>query len=1050
MLGVNIGLNRAAAYLLLLAFALLTSPARGTSEALPAMAFHAWLTAYTEQLAEEKGWVGVSTAVTLPDGTTVRASAGLAGRESGQALTIQHRLLGGSTGKTYVAALTLMLSDRGQLNISDRVEQHLGHIEWFADVPNASEITILSLLNHSSGIGHYIDDWGFRAQFAWDRLLGNDTAYTPEQMLGFVLGEEAAFPVGEGHLYSDLNYFLLGLVLEAVSGQPYYELVQAEILDYLDLADTVPSNTRRIERLATGYVENTLFNRVTGTAGPTQINGRLRLDPAIEWTGGGFATSPGDLARFYYHLGRGSLGEKIDAGRLAQSAVRISPGAETRYGMGVFVSGRENLGRYVSHSGWYPGYITNAAYFADHDLGVAIQVNQDSNVDIYTAMRELAEAAITRIPEPLAELSYDVLVAGEIIGQQTLGLRPNGDTRVHYRFTSQGKIADLHVEIAADHQGLPTAMHRSGQAFLYYQIDELFGIDGTGARWHSGFESGSSEDYEGRYYVAYNLLDDGASAPAEAALIAAAASRQPGGRLPLLPRGEARAAALGWMSLPASEPALSFDTQLLALSGLGFSPVYLWLDSALNPFAEHSGGSVLRDGWAHSQSDQISRQVAMINRHQAENRAERTRLGDDRGSEPLLIRDIAVYEAASRRFIADQDVLIKDGRIAAAGPSGSLQDINDARVLQTRANYLMPGLWDMHVHLAQRDLGKHLAWGVTTVRDLGNSATELDALHAGVTGGEMLGPHILRAGFIDKNGPRATAAGVLVDNLSEALLAVDSFAERGYQQIKLYGAIEAAWVKSIAERADDHGLKLSGHVPIDGTTERAITDGYDEVQHFIYLWLNFAPAPVDLELTYNTAALAMQHPLGSTELDALIAQFVEQDVALDPTLAIYSDLLEAQPGKLKRSYALMANRLPIQVDRAARSGALPAPDDLPPGQLQTLFKDALRLVGDMHHAGVDILVGTDHRGLPGAAMHAELELLSLAGVPNADVLYLATLGAAEHMGMAKEHGSVAPGKHADLLLLDANPIEDIRHSTTITQVVKSGAVYQREELMLAY
>ena len=145
----------------------------------------------------------------------------------------------------------------------------------------------------------------------------------------------------------------------------------------------------------------------------------------------------------------------------------------------------------------------------------------------------------------------------------------------------------------------------------------------------------------------------------------------------------------------------------------------------------------------------------------------------------------------------------------------------------------------------------------------------------------------------------------------------------------------------------------------------------------------------------------------------------------------------------------MADRLPVQTARAARSGPLLAPEGMAQGDLNELFTQALQLVGDMHASGVDILAGTDHRALPGIALHTELELMSEAGISNYDVIQLATINAARIMGMDKDYGSIEPGKYADLVLLRDNPLADITATRSVEWVIRQGVAYTAADLEAA-
>lgn len=1006
----------------------------------------AWLERYTTSMQSDEGLVGVSSAIVLPSGDILTATAGGADLD-GRPLAADSRFLGGSTGKSYVAALTMRLAERGELDVAERVSRYLGNREWYGRIPNAADITIHSLLNHTSGLPHYIDDAGFLLSFAWDTLMGNETAYSPEQMLGFIFDEAPVAAVGDGHYYSDLNYFLLGLVIETVTGETYYEALQQEILGPQGLEDVLPQDSRDIPRLVSGHANDSFLNSVLGMAGPTMEGDQLKRDPSLEWTGGGLATTPRGLAMFFHALGSGAIVSPSSLGQMQAAAVPIADGSSTRYGYGLFVSERDGLGRYLSHSGWFPGYSSNAAWFVDGKFSIAIQANQDHGVDIYSPIREIAAAVREHIGTGTrqATLEFGFHTADERIGSQSIRYLADRQVEIDYAFSSQGKRPQVEVFMELDPAGLPVRVTRSGRAFLYHDIDEQFTADGAGARWSSRTESGKTAEGKGHYYVPFSLLDAGASAPAETALLASALLQAPGRSLPLLPSGSASVQVLARQRVRRND-GIDRVVQLVAVTGLQPESNLLWLDLAGRPFAELGSASMIRTG--HRQSIGQLRSVQDNARDLARDETHAAINGviHDSHSRAILVRGARVFDSAGGALSGATDVRIAAGRIEAIG-----KDLpqNDALVIEANGHTLLPGLWDMHVHVTEAAGPLYLAAGVTTVRDLASDTGTMTGLKANFDSGERHGPRVLRAGYIDRKGPLQTPAGLLVDSLEDALAAVDDYAARGYPQIKLYGAIEADWVGPIARRAHSHGLRLGGHVPISMTTEQAIADGYDEVNHIVFMWLNFAPEPVPLELTFNAARISTRVAYDSPEMRSLVDRFLEQGTAMDPTLAVYEEFIQGISGEMYPAYLPYRERLPLQTLRQSTAGPLQLPDDLDPATYRALFDQALGLVGEMDRAGVQILVGTDHRGLPGLAMARELELLYKSGISRSRVLQLATLEAARLMNLHRELGSVETGKLADLVLVKGDPTQDLAAMREVAWVFKGGVAYPADALRQA-
>src|SRR5690606_24281251 len=151
----------------------------------------------------------------------------------------------------------------------------------------------------------------------------------------------------------------------------------------------------------------------------------------------------------------------------------------------------------------------------------------------------------------------------------------------------------------------------------------------------------------------------------------------------------------------------------------------------------------------------------------------------------------------------------------------------------------------MHTHLSLEDGLLQIAAGVTTVRDLANDEQRLDEIRAAFDSGAAIGPHSWRAGFIDRKSPYSAPTGKLADSLDDALAMIGEYADKGYPQIKIYSSIEPDWVAPMAKAIHADGMRLSGHIPSGMTAERAVRDGFDEIQHINMLFLNFLAGPED-------------------------------------------------------------------------------------------------------------------------------------------------------------------------------------------------------------
>jgi D-alanyl-D-alanine carboxypeptidase len=326
-----------------------------------------------DRLRAQHGLPGLTAAYVRADGAPAAFASGEADRELGLGATPATRMLSGSTGKTFVAALALALQAEGKLRLDDPLRTWLSEEPWFDRLPSREAITVRMLLNHSSGLADHVYSEAFGAELA---TLAPNRVLSPAELVGFILDLEPLFPAGEGYSYSDTNYILAGLVLERAGGAPYYEQIQRRFLYPLGLRLTAPSTGRIHPGLAQGYLA--ADGPLGGLDRTTLDGGVLRFDPVSEWTGGGLVTNPADLARWASALWGGkAIGPEALEEMLASVAPESGEGSRTGYGLGVYITQGAH-GPEHGHGGWFPGYRTSFAFYPEHGLAVAVQTNTDA------------------------------------------------------------------------------------------------------------------------------------------------------------------------------------------------------------------------------------------------------------------------------------------------------------------------------------------------------------------------------------------------------------------------------------------------------------------------------------------------------------------------------------------------------------------------------------------------------------------------------------------------------------------------------------------------
>jgi len=306
---------------------------------------------------------GATAGFALSDGSSFGIATGLSDTSAKKAMTPGDLLLSGSVGKTYVAAVAV---HEKKISLDDKIEKYLGREKWFLRLPNARDITVRMLMNHTSGLVRY----EFNERFLKDLIANPYKIWMPEEEIAYLFDSTPPFAAGKGWEYSDTNYIALGMIIERVTGSTYYEQAKKRVLQPLGLRHTVPSDSRVIPGLAQGYAGP---NNPFGGSDAMVVDGKFAINPQFEWCGGGMASTTEDLARWAKLLYEGKA---FDSSLLPEmlEGVPARLGPEAKYGLGVIIRPTP-FGIAYGHSGFFPGYVTDMMYFPDHKFAIAVQVN---------------------------------------------------------------------------------------------------------------------------------------------------------------------------------------------------------------------------------------------------------------------------------------------------------------------------------------------------------------------------------------------------------------------------------------------------------------------------------------------------------------------------------------------------------------------------------------------------------------------------------------------------------------------------------------------------
>jgi D-alanyl-D-alanine carboxypeptidase len=310
---------------------------------------------------------GATLGVVLENGESFALAVGYSDRESRTPMKPGDRMLAGSVGKTFAAATALQLIKEGKIGLDDRIEKYLGREPWFSRLPNAKDITVRQLMNHSSGLVRY----EFKEQFTRDLTAKPDKVWKPAELVAYLLDEKAPFEAGKGWDYSDTNYIVLGMIIEKVTGRRFYEEANRRVLIPLKLTDTIAQDGPRLKGVVQGYAGP---NNPFGGMDQMLVNGKFAINPQFEWTGGGYASTAHDLARWAKMLYEGQAFPPELLPQVLEGLQAPMLGRETKYGLGVIIR-QTAQGTSYGHSGFFPGYMTDMMYFPEHKVAIAVQVN---------------------------------------------------------------------------------------------------------------------------------------------------------------------------------------------------------------------------------------------------------------------------------------------------------------------------------------------------------------------------------------------------------------------------------------------------------------------------------------------------------------------------------------------------------------------------------------------------------------------------------------------------------------------------------------------------
>jgi hypothetical protein len=429
----------------------------------------------------------------------------------------------------------------------------------------------------------------------------------------------------------------------------------------------------------------------------------------------------------------------------------------------------------------------------------------------------------------------------------------------------------------------------------------------------------------------------------------------------------------------------------------------------------------------------------------------------------LIFTNVNVVDTRSGHLVRDLTVVVKHGRIAGVAKVGLIEGSRYLQVINASGKYLIPGLWDMHVHTAG---GPAAAWdqniiyplyivnGVTGVRDMGGDPVLLEQRRRRIEHGELLGPHVVLAGpFLD--GGRGDRQIIAVNTPAEGRAAVHNLKKLGADFVKVLSSVPRDTYMAIADESARLKMRFVGHVPESVSVAEASAVGQRSIEHLSGILLACSSQEDQLRRR-RLAAIASDDSAAFSDLKrqtlatynsekarTLFRELTDNNTYQVPTLVWWHASADADVRELasdsRLKYVPTWARAEWERDTFQQQTV---PAEL--ADRKELSNRYIELVRSMHRAGVPFMAGSDGPDayvFPGFSLHEELELLVKAGFTNAEALSAATFYPALFMAKLDQYGVIENGRVADLVLLDANPLEDIRNTRKISAVVLGGKYY---------
>lgn len=615
------------------------------------------------------------------------------------------------------------------------------------------------------------------------------------------------------------------------------------------------------------------------------------------------------------------------------------------------------------------------------------------------------------------------------------------DLRANFSFTDRNRTVPLAATLTLGRDGAPLRYQEWGSTSRFTSVDDRVALDGGAAtverngmietsRAPAAFFTAdayapvSVTEELWRYWSAHGR-------PAEISLL-------PSGRVGFEPRGEEDVT---------DDRGDRVRLERYALSGLEWGRETIWIDRAGRLIAlkavdaEFDHFEATRSGFAGALPTFVA--SAAADGMAALRETSRPLLAAPDETGPVAFVGGTLIDATGAPPVPEAVVLVEKGRITAAGPRGAVVVPPGARRVDVAGKTILPGLWDMHAHFEQVEWGPlYLAAGVTTVRDCGNELDFIRSVRDTIEGGRGLGPSILLACVVDGDGPYSLGTSRLRDESGIPAL-IQGFRDARCSQIKIYSSLSPSLIAPLSRAAHAAGMTVTGHIPFGIGAVRAVEAGMDQINHISYVVRALLPPSYGPDA--NLSRPDFEKAIGEIDLASPSSmrtlEFLRgRNVVVDPTLAL--DELETHTSEeIARAEPGLAKVAPPLRGPLGSFGVAPEERD----RAHALWKTDVDVLRALHRAGIRIVAGTD-QAVPGHSLHREMEIYASAGFTPMEAIQAATIVPARAMGRDRDSGTIEAGKRADLVIVDGDPLADLRNLRRVVTVVQAGRAYDTAKL----